>query len=312
MSPRSFTRYAWFVLAANVAVIAWGAVVRATGSGAGCGSHWPLCNGEVVPRAPSVETLIEFSHRATAGIVFLLVVGLLVAALRSFERGHPARLGAWLSMVFMVGEAAIGAGLVLFELVADNASMARALFMATHLGNTFLLLATLTLTAYWSGGGEAMRWRRQGLLSPLFGLAFAGTMLIGMSGAVAALGDTLYPAGSLQEALRQDLSVTSVLLIRLRLYHPIIAVAVGIGLLVLVHLVRDSESAAARRWAATLRLLVFVQVAAGGLNVLLLAPVWMQVVHLLLADVLWIYLVLTAAASLAASREVRQLAVARA
>ncbi len=296
MSQRRYTRYAWGVLAVNLAVIAWGAVVRATGSGAGCGRHWPTCKGEVIPRAPSIETLIEFSHRATSGLALLAVVGLVIWAWRSYERGHPARLGAALSMLFMVGEAALGAGLVLFELVADNASMARALFMGIHLGNTFLLLAALTLTAYWAGGGKPVR--LQGTLATWFGLALVGMILIGASGAVAALGDTLYPASSLQEALRQDLSATSHVLIKLRLYHPFIAVAVSILVFTVAHFAREGEASEARRWAKWVQVLLFVQLAVGGANVLLLAPVWMQVVHLLLADLLWICLVLTAAASL--------------
>lgn len=312
MSRERFTRYAWFVLAANLAVIGWGAVVRATGSGAGCGSHWPLCNGEVVPRSPSVETLIEFSHRATSGVALLLVVGLAVGAWRRFERGHPVRLGAGLSLLLMLGEAAIGAGLVLFELVADNASMARALFMGTHLGNTFLLLGALALTAYWAGGGEGVRLGGQGALPAFFGLALAGTLVVGASGAVAALGDTLFPADSLRHALEQDLSATSHLLIRLRLYHPLIAAAVGVLLLVLCHLVREGGSAEARKWSRAVFVLVFAQMAAGGVNVLLLAPVWMQIVHLLLADALWIALVLAAAAAMPASREVPVLAPAEA
>ncbi len=307
MSRQRFTRYAWFVLAANLAVIAWGAVVRATGSGAGCGSDWPTCKGEVIPRAPSVETLIEFSHRATSGLALLAVVGLVIWAWRAYERGHPVRLAAGLSILFMISEAAVGAGLVLFELVADNASMARALFMAIHLGNTLLLLAALTLTAYWAGGGEAVRLRRQGALAAWLGLALVGMVLIGASGAVAAIGDTLYPAGSLQEALRQDLSATSHVLIKLRLYHPLIAVAVAILVFAVAHFIRESEAMAARQWARWVRVLVFVQLAVGGINVLLLAPVWMPVVHLLLADLLWICLVLAAAAALPASREMRAL-----
>lgn len=308
MNAQRYTRYAWFVLAANLAVIAWGAVVRATGSGAGCGSHWPTCNGEIVPREPSTATLIEFSHRATSGIALLLVVGLLVLAWRTFERGHPARLGAALSMIFMLGEAAVGAGLVLFELVADNASMARALFMATHLGNTFLLLGAMTLTAYWADGGEAIRLRRQGSLPWLYAISLAGMILIGASGAVAALGDTLFPAGSVEEALRQDFSTTSHLLIRLRLYHPFIAVGVGLLIIFLVYQARESGSPLAKRWAGHVRSLIFFQMTVGVVNVLLLAPIWMQILHLLVADLLWICLILTAAASLPASREVRELA----
>ncbi len=53
MSQAWFSRYAWGVLLWNVLVALWGAYVRATGSGAGCGSHWPTCNGEILPRAPA-------------------------------------------------------------------------------------------------------------------------------------------------------------------------------------------------------------------------------------------------------------------
>src|SRR5262249_24948503 len=75
---RSLARFAWLLVVYNIAVILWGAYVRATGSGAGCGSHWPLCNGEIVPRAAQAQTLIEFTHRITSGISLLLVAILAV------------------------------------------------------------------------------------------------------------------------------------------------------------------------------------------------------------------------------------------
>lgn len=292
-----FARLCWLVLALNVAVILWGAYVRATGSGAGCGSHWPLCNGEVIPRSPSVETLVEYSHRLTSGLALLAVLGLTVGAFRRFGKGHPARLGAALSLFFMLTEAAVGAGLVLFELVADNESMARALFMGTHLVNTFLLLAALTLTAYWAGGGGrvSVAWGQGGTWKVLAGVG--GTLLVGISGAVCALGDTLYPAATLAEALEQDLSATAHILIRLRLFHPLIAVVVS---LYLIFLGRSLTSAGSARPVNFLSLLVFAQLAVGTLNVALLAPVWMQLVHLLLADGLWVLLVLVAAEELRA------------
>ena len=133
-------RFAWIVVAWNLVVIGWGAYVRATGSGAGCGQHWPLCNGEIVPRAPAIATLIELTHRLTSGLALLALLALVIAVWRSRPAGHPARRAAGWSMLFMLTEAGVGAGLVLFELVADNASLARALFMAVHLANTFLLL----------------------------------------------------------------------------------------------------------------------------------------------------------------------------
>ena len=110
-------RYCWFVLVYNLAVIAWGAYVRATGSGAGCGAHWPLCNGEIMIRPESVKQAIEFSHRVSSGLALVAVVAMVVWAWKITKPGEPVRLGAGLSLGFMLSEAALGAGLVLFGLV---------------------------------------------------------------------------------------------------------------------------------------------------------------------------------------------------
>ena len=296
-----FARYAWTTLAWNIAVILWGATVRATGSGAGCGSHWPLCNGEVVPRSPRIETVIELTHRVTSGIALLLVVGLVVLAFRWQPKGHAARKAAVWTLFFMLTEAAVGAGLVLFELVADNKSRARALFMGTHLINTFFLLGAMTLTAHFASGREPFRLRRQGSLGTWLLTGAALLLLGGVSGAVAALGDTLFPAESLAHALEQDLSPTAHLLIRLRLLHPAFSVtAAALAIFLAFRLESLQPGSLAARWANrwTLRL-VFLQIVAGVANVLLLAPVWMQLVHLLLADLVWISYIVVAAQALA-------------
>jgi heme A synthase len=295
-----FARYSRLTLAYNIAVILWGAFVRASGSGAGCGSHWPLCNGEVLPRSPRIETIIELAHRVTSGIALLLVVGLVVLAFRQRPKGHPARGAAALSLFLMLTEAAVGAGLVLFELVADNQSMARALFMGTHLVNTFFLLAAMTLTAHFAAGGAPLRWRGQGGAGWAAALGMLALIVAGVSGAVAALGDTLFPSTSLLEALRQDLSPTAHLLIRLRLLHPFLAVGAGVlvaALAVRVAMDRPGPAARPARWVLAL---VLAQLLAGVVNVALLAPVWMQIVHLLVADLLWIAAVLLGATALTA------------
>jgi heme a synthase len=242
-------RFAWAVLAYNLLVILWGAWVRVSGAGAGCGNHWPLCDGEVIPRAPSAEKLIEFTHRATSGLALLAVVALAVAVFRARPAGDPARRAAGWTVVFMLLEAAVGAGLVLFELVADNASMARALFMAVHLANTFLLLAALALTCERLGERPAAPplardSRRLGRV------ALVLLVVAGASGAVAALGDTLFPARSLTEALSADLSPSSHLLLRLRLGHPLLASAAAVRRAAL----RRRRAARAQRWRATRRL----------------------------------------------------------
>jgi heme A synthase len=307
-------RYCRFVLAYNLAVIVWGAYVRASGSGAGCGSHWPSCNGEVVPLRPSTATLVEYSHRVSSGLVLVLVAVLAVWAFRAAPKGHPVRRGAVLSLLFTLSEAAVGAGLVLFKLVAHDESLARALAISTHLLNTLLLLASLTLAAHASGAfrtvavsGRAAPARVQGRGGPerrppigwTFALALAATMAIAATGAVAALGDTLFPATSLRQGLAQDLYPASHLLLRLRFFHPLLAIALGAYLL---HLCNQAVAAgpSARRLANRLRLLVISQWTLGLLNIALLAPVWLQLTHLLVADLLWIVLVLLALETLAA------------
>jgi len=300
MKLNRFAAYAWGVLVCNLAVILWGAYVRASGSGAGCGSHWPLCNGEVIPRAPKIATLIELTHRLSSGLALLLVVGLVVWAFRAYPKKHVVRWGAGWSMCLMLTEALVGAGLVLFALVADNASMARALSMSVHLVNTFLLLAALTLTAWWASKGRPVQTRGQGTIAWLFVAGLLGALILGVSGAVTALGDTLFPAGSLAAGLKQDFSPAAHFLIRLRLLHPLIAVAVGAYLILIAGLARVARPGKwTKRLTGALTAVVLIQLGAGALNVYLLAPIWMQLVHLLLSDFVWIALVLSTAAALA-------------
>ncbi len=296
-------RFAWLVIAWNLVVIAWGAYVRATGSGAGCGQHWPLCNGEVVPRAPAIATVIELTHRLTSGLALLALLALVVAVWRALPAGHPARRAAGWSMAFMLIEAGVGAGLVLFRLVADNPSTARALAMAVHLANTFLLLGAMTLTARWlQDGPVGVSLAGRGGRGAAIGLLALGVLVVGVSGAVAALGDTLFPATSLAHALEQDLSPASHVLLRLRVLHPTLAAIVALALMVVAP--RLPVDAGASRIAglapgALVASLAALQIAVGAVNVLLLAPVWLQLVHLLVADLLWIALVLLGAAVLA-------------
>ncbi len=288
-------------LAAVLGVILWGAVVRATGSGAGCGSHWPLCNGEVVPRSPTAETLIELGHRVTSGLALLLVVALVIGAWRVFPRGHPVRASAAASGVFMVLEALIGAGLFLFELVARNASLARAWWMAGHLMNTFLLVGALTLTAWWARGSHRPRLQGAGALAGVLGLALAGVLVLGVSGAVTALGDTLFPATTLAEGKAQTFSDTAHVFLRLRVWHPLLALAAGVCVAVAAALAaRWRPDPAVRLAARTVVGLFVLNLLVGVLNVWWLAPVGVQLVHLLLADLAWIALVVLAGGALAA------------
>ena len=298
-----FAVYAFGVTALTLAVILWGAYVRASRSGDGCGAHWPLCNGTVaLPQAGATKTLVEFAHRATSGLDGLLVVLLVAWAFRRYPRGHAVRAGATLTAVFFVTESLIGAGLVLLGLVAENASPARALYLSVHLVNTFALLASLALTAWWAWAGGAAGARPREFLRGRVGLALAGALALGVSGAVAALGATLFPESAPAEAAARDLTPQAQLLFGLRHYklHPLLALLVG-GYLIYfaLSLLRARRGARVRRFAASVFFLVLAQLGVGLLNAALLAPVWLQIVHLLLADLLWLALVLLCASSLA-------------
>lgn len=298
---KRFAAYAWVVTGLTLAVILWGAFVRASRSGDGCGAHWPLCNGSVVPDATHAKTLVEFAHRATSGIAFLLVVALVVWAFRAFRRGHPVRAAAVASGVFIVTESLIGAGLVLLRLVADNASVARAVYLSVHLVNTFLLVAALALTAWCATEANASRVRLREIFRGRAGAALLAALVLGVSGAVAALGATLFPE-SAQDATTPEASPSAQLLFSLRQYklHPLLALLVCVYLVYFALVAYRSSRADVwvRRWAASVLALVAAQLGVGLLNAALLAPVWLQIVHLLLADLLWLALVLLSASSL--------------
>lgn len=287
MISRRLTRYAWFVLVFNVVVILVGATVRATGSGAGCGRSWPGCHGTFVPPLEG-DTVIEYGHRVVSGIALALVMVLVVLVWRATERGHPARLGAGLSMLAIVGEALIGAMLVLAEWVAHDDSTARVVAVPLHLVNTLFLLAVLTLTAFWLGGGPGLRWRdaSRGSRRAVIG-AGAGLAALAATGAITALADTLFPKGG-------DLTEEEHFLTTLRVVHPILALVLLALAWFLV-----SRGAGSRRLLGWVPFLVGAMAASGAVNVLLGVPLWTQLVHLALADVLWVSFVWLSARALA-------------
>jgi heme A synthase len=292
MTQSTFVRFAWLTLVVTVAVIVWGAVVRATGSGAGCGSHWPLCNGGVVPIAPRMATVIEYIHRITSGAAMLMSLGLVVGARRAFAPGHRARTWALVAFGFMLLEAALGAGLVLLHLVENNTSALRAGYIAVHLANTMVLTGVMTGTIWWASqpAGDAVRASRvvrsRGLLATLVLM-----LVVAAAGGAVALGDTLFPTASLVQGLAADLDSTSHFLIRLRVIHP--ALAVALALLVLAQTRRDPTFAGAhgesmRTMVVTL---VLAQAGLGAINLLMLAPLPLQMAHLFGSNLLWIALV---------------------
>ncbi len=297
-----FRRYAWAVLAFNVLVILWGAVVRATGSGAGCGDHWPLCDGHVIPPAPALATFIELFHRLTSGLALILVAAMWIAARRIFAPGHRARRFASISFILIVVESLIGAFIVLQSLTGMDDSALRAAVIAIHQANTLFLLGAITLTAWFANRAEDKEAHTAPprALHGLLALGVAGLIVLGATGAITALGDTLFRPDTFEAGWQAKFSPTAHFLIRLRVVHP--AIALLMGLYVIATAWRAYQYAndnLSRRLVAALTGLFLIQCAVGVLNVILLAPVWMQIVHLLLADAVWIAFVLLAASIMA-------------
>jgi heme A synthase len=243
----------------------------------------------------------------------LLIVGLVVWARRAFPKGHTARLGAGLALFSVVVSSLIGAGLVLYRLVAGDTSVTRAVVMSAHLVNTLFLFAALALTALWGNGMPRLQLRGQGRLGTLFVASVIGMVALGVTGALSALGDTLYPASSLAEGIRQDFHPDASYLLQHRPLHPLTAMIVATLLIV------TSLSAMARRaspatqfWGRASISFVIAQLIVGFTNLILLAPIWMQLIHLLVANLLWISFVMLGAHALKSQEEIApQRAVSR-
>lgn len=294
-SEVAFARVAWGVLGYTVFVVLFGAVVRITGSGAGCGQHWPTCQGDAFVLPHGVKMVIEYSHRATSGFSFFAVLGMAVLGFRRFPSGHAVRRFAVASLVLMLVEAYIGGVLVRRALVADNVSVARALVMSLHLVNTSLLTAAIALTA-WSATHRSPRsWLPSGALEWALAGALVAVLAVSVTGAVTALGDTLFPVEAtrpLADRLAADYATTATFLERGRVIHPALAALVALFLLAVARRTTEARPrAAVERGARIVSALVVVQVGAGVTNIALGAPGAMQVVHLAIATTLWISLV---------------------
>ena len=219
----------------------------------------------------------------------LLVYG----AFKLFPRQHPVRRYASWSMAFLLVEAALGAGLVLFKYVAHDASVGRAIYLSLHLTNTMLLVSALTLTA-WLASTRSNNFSIRDV-PPRGVTALTIALVVSITGAVTALGDTLFPSSSIGAGIQQDWAAGSSFLLRLRVVHPAIAILGGLAILwVAARNIRGSSSEQGRTAATRVVSLVVLQLAVGALNLTLLAPVWMQLFHLFTADLLWVALLLMA------------------
>ncbi|MGC4070526.1 MAG: COX15/CtaA family protein [Polyangiaceae bacterium] len=294
---RRLARLAWLLVWFVGAVILFGAVVRVTGSGAGCGVHWPTCQGEVFHLPRRLETAIELFHRVTSGLSFLGVVALGVVFARQLPRGHAARRWATWAILFIVVESLIGAVLVLYGLVVGDRSVARAFMVPVHLANASLLMASLVLAARAATHPVSISTLFRASESKWCQVLLGGLLVTSMLGAVTALGDTLFPPDArlgVSERLFLDQGTRAHFLERMRIVHPAVALLVS-GLTIRLALgvrLDPSQSAETRRLSTSIAAVTAVQVAAGTLNVWLRAPAPMQIVHLGFALALFCLVVL--------------------
>ncbi len=290
------------MLASSLVVVLWGVFLRASKSGDGCGQHWVTCNGEVIPAAPQLKTIIEFTHRVSSSLDGIFIIVLLVCAVVAWRRSRSAAakrvlLTAVGSFVFVVIEGLLGAGLVLTGNTAENLTPERPFWMAAHLVNTLILLAFLTMTAWQASTDNRIRFRTETKFAAALMACAVLIFTVGISGSIAALSSMIFPAETLAEGFAKDVSPTSHMLLRLRLLHPILAIATGVFLIFITGWLRSHRpnNASIASWSTTVSAVVIAQLAFGAATLLTLAPIVMQLGHLLLADTVWIGFVIFSA-----------------
>ena len=291
MWEKRFPVFAWGVLSYSLVVIAWGYFLRISESGDGCGRDWPLCDGAVVPASAQFPTWVEYTHRVSSGIVLALVLLMAVWAIRSYRKGHPVRCAAAVSLFFTLTESLFGALLVVFGWVAGDISTGRILIRPFHVTNTFLLMAALGLTAWWATRHVdrvvVLRHPEGRKLLP----AALALIVLAATGSWTGLAGTAFPVESLGQGFGQYLDPQH-LLIYLRTVHPVVAVlAVVILARVTASTWRRQVTPSERRLTAAIVSLAGCQLVLGPLTIVLLHPTALRLLHLLLADLLWLSLV---------------------
>ena len=257
-----------------------GAFVRATGSGDGCGSTWPTCKGKIIPQLSDTSEVIEFSHRSVSGILLIVTLIIFIKS-RNMSKGSIVRTTVNFLTFFVLFEAAIGAVIVLYEWVGLNSSLPRIIAVPIHLVNTFGLLACYAIlykVLLNNFKNIKQLWdRRFVFVAFLF-------LLSGATGSITALADVLFPSASFYEGLMEDFDRTSELLTRLRILHPMVATGLSVALIIESRKIQKDYKIDVKFF----QILVFIAVILGVLNVLSNILLLLSILHLAIADLLWI------------------------
>lgn len=295
---RRYKNFVLFLIVYTFLIILWGAWVRISGSGDGCGDHWPLCQGKILPEFEQYKTLIEFAHRLKSGLYGFFILGLYFWSKKLFPKTHWGRKAAKFSLLFTVTEALLGAALVKFSLVGNNDSLVRAFSMSLHMINSLLLTGSLTMT-YLFAETHSFRWKPSTEKFRKFAMiVIILVLVIATTGAFASLAATLFPSESLLSGMAADFSSDSPLLIRLRVLHPILALLIGSSLVFILLNSLSSHNGVLKKRGQILTGFLVSEIIFGLSTLISLAPVWMKLVHLQLAHLVWMSLLATLAALL--------------
>lgn len=287
-----FVSFAWFVLIYNLAAVAWGVFVRASKSGDGGGTSWPLLDLSHQPMNGPISRLIEGSHRASTALCGVFAIILLVMAYRNFAKGHQARMFATVVFGLTCLEGLVGWALVRFGLVTLNDSVLRVSIMSFHVVSTFILVSAIALCAMSGMGAGRIQLRGQSAIGWMLGLGVLGLVSLGVSGAISALAHTLMPVKNvLVEAAKPD----AFWMLKLQPLHPYLSLAVGTFFCILAGMLCHLRPSDAVRRASLVMLVAFAfQTMLGLVSIKLAAPIWTQMLHLVAGDVLFVSFVVAA------------------
>jgi len=267
-------------LVVSVFSIIAGAIVRATGSGDGCGASWPTCNGEIIPELDTPSELIEFSHRSVSGVLLIIT---LIIFVKSFKDEVPTlqKKIIWSLTFFVLLEALIGAVIVIYEWVGMNSSVPRIIAVPLHLVNTFGLLGAYTLLFHLTRNSKTTL---NNFFDRGFKIGLFLFLLSGATGSIAALADVIFPSESFITGLAEDFDTNSEVLTRLRILHPIVASALSLYLYSEANRLQNEYQVITKN----IKLLIFLGVLLGVSNVISNIILPLSILHLLMADLLWI------------------------
>ena len=263
----------------SILIIIWGAWVRISKSGDGCGTSWPLCNDTIIPDTGNIHTLIELTHRLSTGVYGVLVILLVIWTFKLFPITHAVRKIALFVLSLTILEALIGAKLVLFGLVGENTGIYRIIVMSLHQVTSVLLTGSIAKAYYVTTLAPENKINSPYLIS-ILKIMF---LLIIATGGVAALSNTVFPSSSILEGLMTDLNPTSHILLKLRIIHPVLALLLTFTMIfILLRLYKDDP-----KYVVRLSTCIIVGVTIGIITLVTLSPVYMKLIHLTVAHIIW-------------------------